>query len=148
MCFTDLSIFKYKKLSRTADLLDPALFISSDAQGGGQAVPVGGLLAGTKDEQIITVGLGFDLRFAVLDSRIFFIDLAADLIVNVFVHILPRSILTGSGGCASRRVSPEPPFLLPGVCGRISHSLALPERAVLPYPAGDQNDGCMPGRDR
>jgi len=35
-------------------------------------VPVGGLLLGTKNEQVIPVGLGFDFRLGGLDSQIFF----------------------------------------------------------------------------
>ena len=69
-------------------------------------MPIGSLLAGAKDEQVIAVGLGFDLRFAVADRRIFFIDLAADQVVNVFFHILPLLILSEFGGCANRMALP------------------------------------------
>lgn len=69
-------------------------------------MPIGGLLAGAEDEQVIPVGLGFDLGFAVLDSRIFFMDLAADLVVDVLFHILPLLILAEFGGCANKMALP------------------------------------------
>ena len=96
-----------KLLSRAADLFDLAFFIRCNAQGGGHGVTVGGLLAGAEDKQVIAIRLRFDFRFAVLDSGIFLIDLAADQVVNVFLHILPQLILSEFDDYANKKAPKE-----------------------------------------
>ena len=92
-------------------------------------MPIGGLLFGAKDEQVIPIGLGFDLRFAVLDSRVLFIDLAADLCVDLFFHSLPVLILAESGDYARRRVFPDTHPIAVGERGR--RRFALFRQAAL-----------------